>query len=347
MSKNKAFTLVELSIVIVIISVLLITSVPVMTGALNNAKIKVTNDRMKAIYQAMGAYLATHKRLPCPASPLIAKSNSASYGLEIDCSYNETTNPSSSIGIWRSIWNKNLWYGMLPVKALKLPAEMAEDGFGTKFDYYIINGFANSALFGDNQDPNYIGNGAARSTSNILNRIKLHEKLGSTYLMVTGEAIFVIISHGANKSGGWIANGTTRNTVSTDASEVFNSLRGSVDSPSVGRATVYSYDTTVSDYSFMVTDRASDIFDDVVLYKTRNQIVQDFNLYNLIKCPANPSAAVYGATTITLTQANYGDVVEGSPACSSISSYNKTNAYHAAKCGKFGVWEGPIRQCGQ
>ena len=135
--------------------------------------------------------------------------------------------------------------------------------------------------------------------------------------------------------------------MSTDASEVFNSLRGSVDSPSVGRATVYSYDTTVSDYSFMVTDRASDIFDDVVLYKTRNQIVQDFNLFNLIKCPVTTLFDVYGTTDIALTQANYGDVVEGTPACTTISSYNKTNSYHSVKCGKFGVWEAAVRQCGQ
>ena len=118
MSKNKAFTLVELSIVLVVISVLLITSIPVLTGAVNNAKIKVTNDRIDAIYKAMGAYLSIYKRLPCPASPLIAKSNSANYGMEVSCSYDENTNPTSSIGIWRSAWNKNLWYGMLPIMAL-------------------------------------------------------------------------------------------------------------------------------------------------------------------------------------------------------------------------------------
>jgi len=344
MSKNKAFTLVELSIVLVIISVLLLTSIPMLSGAVNNAKNKVTNDKINAIYQAFGAYLSAYKRLPCPASPLIARSNSASYGLEVDCSYNESTNPTSSIGIWRSAWNKNLWYGMVPTKTLKIPDDMAEDGFGTKFDYYVINGFTNAASFGGDNDSNYLGNGSPRSSSGVLNRVKLHERLGASYTMITGEAILVIISHGANKNSGWIANSNTQNPTSTDASEIFNSLRGATDSPELGSATIYSYNGT-SDYSFVINDRTSDVFDDVVLFKTRNQIVQDFNLFNLIKCPATTLSSVYGATNISLGEGSYQEVVEGTPACSSISSYSKGNSYHAVRCGKFGVWEGPVRQC--
>ena len=80
-TSNTAFTVIELSVVILIIAILMFGSFS-STGIVNNAKEKVTKDRIDVVYKALGNFLLINKRLPCPASILNPR-RGANYGKEI------------------------------------------------------------------------------------------------------------------------------------------------------------------------------------------------------------------------------------------------------------------------
>jgi len=50
--KRSAYSLLELSIVIVIISILITGAMTTAVGSISNAKVKITKDRLQIIYKA-------------------------------------------------------------------------------------------------------------------------------------------------------------------------------------------------------------------------------------------------------------------------------------------------------
>ncbi len=332
MSDKKAFSLLELSIVITIIAILVTGALSVSVNDINQKKIEITNARIQEIYKALGNYLAINKRLPCPASPQVAKSTS-NYGTEVDCS---NSSPTSAIGIWRSESSANIWYGMIPIRALGLSSDFAEDGFGSKFSFFIVKGFASndsSTGFSTNHANTYDGNGTT-------NRIRIHEKFSSTVREITNQAMFAIISHGPNKSAGFFPNGTVQNSLSTDPSEYSNSVNGSLD-VIIGIANLYNYDAVTNSYPLMLTDTTKSIFDDIVFYKTREEMLIDFNLYNLIPCPAQTFTNLgynnsISTTSFAWAQGSYNEISASTNACP--SNMLKGIKYPTRRCGPFGVW---------
>ncbi len=332
-SKLRAFSLIELSIVILIVSILLTGS---LSFAINNAtkdKIKITQDRIQEIYKAMGIYLAKNGKLPCPA-PINVDKSTSTYGTAA------ATCTASGSGYWRSNTITNLYYGMIPTQTLNLPSSLAEDGFGNKFAYMTLTGFTDSTKFGYGSksvatSTNYADNTNATVTINSItspNRIQIKEKPASSAQVITTDAMFAIVSYGPNKSGGWSATSTAQNTVSTDADEMEND----VDSPDA---------TPTFDNVLIASSPNSDVFDDIVFWKTRDQMTLDFDLLNLVACDIDKSESLYGTTvnwntTATTTNTRYGEVVPSVTACpSSPTDYRKGALYPTKRCGAFGVWE--------
>jgi type II secretory pathway pseudopilin PulG len=68
MNLKKAFSLTELSVVVLVASAVLVGILSVQTSSNSTNKTKVTNDRIGQIYKALKVYVGAHKRLPCPAS---------------------------------------------------------------------------------------------------------------------------------------------------------------------------------------------------------------------------------------------------------------------------------------
>ncbi len=361
--KPSAFSLIELSIVLAIISILVTGALSLSTNNANKEKIRITNERINEVYKAMGIYLAKNGKLPCPASVKIDKTNQ-SYGSAADCSYDCSSSfPSSSLGIWCAKNNTNVWYGMIPTKTLKLSSDYAEDAFGNRFSYFVLRGYTNTSTFGTENDATFVGNGAPNNYTATVdnlsigtNRIRVHETLNfGNPKPITYNAIFVIVSHGPNGYGAWNSYSTTQNSLSTSTSESGNYISGTVDSPSTGKATFYNYP---SDYLTAYND-ADGIFDDIVFFKTVDQIVSDFNIMHLIHCdkpfgtntyPANNSARITDSKSDTgyfewtnSTDSNrpikYGQIVEANSSGSCASPYTKVLAKATRRCGAFGIWD--------
>ncbi len=318
---KKAFSLIELSIVIVVISILLSGALSIVTTTSNKAKVKTTNNNIDEIYKALKVYLLANKALPCPASITAVKSTNTNYGkisgTQVNC---------SESGVYGSTTNSNIVYGMVPVKDLGLSSDVAEDGFGSKFAYVVDKRFTIS------------GSSGFGANSNNSGLIKV-EEITSTGIVQnnTMEAIFLIISYGANKSGAFNANSSSQNSASTDAYEIVNGI------VPTGATTATMGDNSAPYRIYSQVER-SDVFDDVILYKTRNMLVIEANAFDLIKCPSGKTESLYGSTITWSKEGKYGEVVVASTECP--PGYRATVKYPTKRCNTFGQWQdGVVDPC--
>jgi prepilin-type N-terminal cleavage/methylation domain-containing protein len=293
---RKAFTLLEFSIVISIIAVLMTGAMTIGIGSININKKNSSQQKIEEIYRAIGRFLLVNRRLPCPANIDLTRS-SATYGDEVGTGSGCSGAKSSSLFA-------NIFFGMVPVKTLGLPLEMAEDDFGAKFSYFIDQRFTKTF----STPPNFTnqGFGAVSAYGSVMT---INEKNSSTTRAITSDAILVILSYGLNKSGAYNANSSVQNTRSSDADEMENDY--------------------ISNFNniFVFSSKNSDVFDDILFYKTRNQIAQDFEAFDLIACE-NAGAEFAGKNLY------YGQSAYATLACTGLNYTKFAEKY----CDKFGNW---------
>lgn len=316
--KVKAFGILQLSIAVMAISLLA-------TGILLNSSSTVAKDkttttvtRINAIYNAIGAYLLANKKLPCPASLKTIKSNDpVNYGLSVG-----TDGNCAATGVYKnnSGANPNLIYGMVPVKTLGLSDEMAEDGFDSKIVYIVDQQFTQTDVS---------SNGFGLTT--ISNNLIIKRDTGGSLITDTSDAIFTIISYGADKNGAFNANSNVQNSIPTDSDER-NNLNDNAN----------NFDTAVNfDNIIIASSSASNAtFDDIVLYKSRNQIVTDFKAMNLIPCPAVSNYITVNGTGMSWAQSSYNQIAISTTACP--ACWTGGVLYPTLQCQDFGTWASSV-----
>lgn len=326
--QKRAYTLIELSIVIIVIATLLTGGLMASVNFINNSKISSNNKKIDTIYKALENYLIVNKKLPCPA-PITDTKNSTSYGDD-----NSVAGVCASSGVYSSTTATNLVYGMIPVKDLKLPEDIAEDAYGNKFGYIVHKHYTieSSAPYSDS---------TSFGTTADSTLITIKEINGSADKTNVTNAIFAIISYGQNKYGAFNANSSTQNSVSADTYEAFNDVTPVSSNTANFNGTLYS------------SSAVSENFDDLIFYKTRNALIADSKAFNAIPCKSNAlnnNDVTYGTTTMQWPAARYGEIVAANSPNSGLcpAGYNKTIAKPTKKCGAFGIWEvGAINSCSQ
>lgn len=341
---HQAFTMIELSIFIAIISIILAAMLPIKNAQLYSNKVQTSYDRIETIYQALGRYLLIHGKLPCPAPITAIKFSDSLYGTasvaDGNCAY---STDSSANGIYQSTSTgaTNLVYGMVPVATLGLSEDFAEDGFGSKFDYIIDKNFTHVDTFGTA----YTSNSSALTNSistnfSVINYVDITQENA-----IDGKAIFAIISHGANKSGAFGANSASITQAPTDASEIQNSATSHNDAPETNTA-IFSNKKVILDPANTATLLLRMFYptiDDIVFAKTRDDLVRDFNAYSLIPCQADGynSTLVYDTTTmIWPDKTKYNSDAISITECP--TGYQEGAAYPAKRCGPFGIWQSSV-----
>lgn len=335
---KSAFSLIELSIVILIISILLTGALGLSIQRANQEKIRLTKERMETIYKAMGIYLANNRKLPCPASMNTVVKSEVAYGTAATSC---TAAPGSASGYWQSTDSTNspnVFFGMVPTLTLGLSSDMAEDGFGSRFGYKIVSGFTNTTTFGYGSSSAATSKNYAQDSASY--RINIQELVGNsspTIKTITDDAAFAIISYGPNRAGAWSPNATTQNTVSSD-------------SDGEGVNDVNSPDATTGKATFDqdVVLKADDIdaFDDIVFYKTRDEMTFDFDLLGLIACDeASPTNSITYDIARNFnwpasTTVKYGQPSPSTESCP--SGWTQGPAKPTKKCGFGGIWESGI-----
>lgn len=307
---GKAFSLIELSILITVISVVIAGFLSVSISRVATNKASSSNNNIDAIYQALGKYLVANKKLPCPAPITDIKSSTSTYGVAASAS------DCVSAGVY--LGATNLVYGMIPTKTLGLASSVAEDAYGNKIVYVVDKRLTTTT---SDSFENYVG--------------------ASTIIQISGasvsNALFVIMSRGANQSGAYAANSASPSaSVSAESSNDLSSVNDAVSPP-----------TSTFDDTFLASSGSSD-FDDVVFYKTRDQMLDDFNAWSLIPCAATSTAAESPATastyctntSIAWPKSYAGQIAVSTTACP--SGWTAGPTYPAKKCGAKGVWETSI-----
>jgi prepilin-type N-terminal cleavage/methylation domain-containing protein len=328
--KRTAFSMVELSIVLAIVAIIISSAVTVSTSAIKNAKVKSTKERMTIIENALALYVATNKRLPCPAR-LDLISTDSSYGLEAGAKGTCTTTGITEGGIGGTA----LVYGMAPVRTLGLKSEMGSDGFDNKFSYIVSQHLTD--VCSDVSPSNCFGVAAISEGGD--NAIEIEETLSGSAEDITRIAAYVILSHGPDGAGGFNKNGTVQNDETNSVTDEDNNLVA-VDA------------TDFSNNNFIVTSNDAG-FDDIVLYNTRSGIIAKASIASGGSFSTNicleETSSYYDneiSQTISFPASAYSPTayVNGNTDCATFfKSSNNPNALTspARKCNANGVW-GPV-----
>lgn len=248
-SRKKAFSLVELSVVLVVISVLTSGVLTILTKHSEDSKLKITEKRMEIIEKSIEKFVIENNRLPCPADGTTVIVGEAFFGFEkrssskpVLCDSNFTFN--------------DIHAGVVPVLSLGLSKEYMFDGWKRRFSYVVDGNLVNS------EDTDVTCSKDSSSECFKFSeggKIKIKD---ASSRLITEAAAYVIISHGRNGHGGYKRFGSnTRLGSSSDADEKSN-----------------AGDDIGSFNDEFVQKSVDNSFDDIVSYKMRSQIVHNASM---------------------------------------------------------------------
>lgn len=343
-SSRKAFSLLELSILIIVVAVIATGALLNNVASVNSDKMQITNYRIQKIYQALGSYLLVNGKLPCPAPITSIKLTSSNYGIAAS----EDGNCATTGGVYQSdiTGAENLVYGMIPVKTLGLENDFAEDAYESKFDYIIDKRFTNVSTFSTTNVNNTNSN--SNSSCSMIKVTFRGVTLSDEYQNSCDDrALFVIVSHGNNKLGAFNVNSASINNSSTNQDEIDNSATNFLDGVTNTASFSVNKRIEASSTTNSGTKTFYNVIDDIVFFRSRDNMVKDFNAFSKIDCLANgynSGDVSYGGTTMTWPQAKYGQIAVATSSCP--DGYKGGVSKPTKKCGPLGIWQsGVITEC--
>ena len=256
---SNGYSLLELSIVLIVLSILTTTSFSIGTSYINSKRQEVTIEKMKVIQKSLDNYVNLYKSLPCPASPTSVNTDSnfgvgaimsGTSGSDTRCIATGMLENNDDVGL--GIAKETIAKGAIPVRTLDLPDEMMFDGWGRRFSYILESKFADPSIFED------IGG------QGILHIWKENDLSKAA---ATSNAISIIMSHGRSGYGAWNRNGTLTKSLA-DNTNAFrrgsnaNHLVNSSFAPKFSQVALHYSDTTNKDAT---------VYDDIVIYRMRWQ----------------------------------------------------------------------------
>ena len=207
--KNKSgYSLIELSIALVIIGVLVAGAISAYDLYLQHKKVTVTRDNQVTIKDAIDEFLAANGRYPCPA-PIDAAPNDANMGTEI-CTAPDITVVAGMRDVDGLPGNDPVLIGAIPTRTLNLSNQVMRDGYSRRMTYAVSASLTNDATF--NND-----NGV----------IAIQDHDGNTAITPANSGHYIVTSHGPDGLGAYsiegalyeACTGTTKDTENCDYSD--------------------------------------------------------------------------------------------------------------------------------
>lgn len=223
-SLHGGFTLVEMAMVLMIVTLLLGGLVPTISAQMEAQRISETRRQMSEIRDALLGFAVINGRLPCPAQASLATGTTnagreATAGNSCSCqtlsgSTNTIANSTSGIAC-----NNTSVTGVLPWATLGLPET---DAWNRRFTYRVTTRFADQIVAGTTDcTPAVIAPTASSFALCSPGTPDVLVASGSTnYVATDVPAIFV--SHGKNGNGAYISDGTQL-AIGSNADEIENS----------------------------------------------------------------------------------------------------------------------------
>ena len=126
---EDGFTLIELAIVILAISILMVSGLQVIRPIMERADIDETREKMDVIVGALASYAQRHNRLPCPSDPDdTPPGGSPPFGAE---------RGSGGAGANMGSCTGGNVEGIVPFRTLGLDQDMVVDGWGRFISYRV------------------------------------------------------------------------------------------------------------------------------------------------------------------------------------------------------------------
>jgi len=239
---RHGFSLLELAVVLLIISLVVGAGISLGSGALNASVRIKTQERLATIKQALASYSNANGYLPCPADRTQTPS-SASFGVEKRAtSAPFTTCVTTSGVVTMPAGTPTIYIGTLPTRTLGLPDSYAADSWGNKLTYAVsITHVSKVSSVADSDGPITVNYGDRAG--------------GAGNYALTTKAVFIVISHGPDGKGAYPLLGTAVGTAcgATNNNDVEN----------CNDADATFYDTAYNDGA-----NANQFFDDYVVWSS-------------------------------------------------------------------------------
>lgn len=249
MHTRNGFTLLEMSIVLLIIATVLGSGLFMMANSAQQQQSNVTKERIAAIEKALLDYRRAYDKLPCPADNTIAIGNVA-FGSEVVAG-------GVCSGAAPAIFSSGeIYAGIVPVRALNLPDDYAIDGWGRRMMYVVDRRLAANGAF------------ITIPVTDTTARITIRSASGAT---TTNTAAYVLLSFGKNGHGAFTRRGGATRVISQSAQGTVGSTNADEQKNchcnQAGAAV--AFDDIFVQRPFLEQAASQNVFDDIVMYGTR------------------------------------------------------------------------------
>ncbi len=226
MRKARGFTIIEILVVLIILSMVLAMAAMVTKGVAAGQKRSITTTRLAGIDAAIINFVAVQKRMPCPADGTKASSD-ASAGREMARDAAGCSTQASGVVPWRSLglsepdatdgWERRLTYrtdvqlGKDNAMNMSSCDPAGSEAGATPRD---CNTSCTSAALASCTPPAAFIGGKGLTVKNVTGVVVMNPAAG-----VNTGAAYVLISHGETGGGGYLNTGRLFAGTTTDGTE--------------------------------------------------------------------------------------------------------------------------------
>ena len=301
---RRGFTLIELSIVLIIVS--LVTGMAISSGiaVVSTARLNATQQKMSAIDDALMTYRIANDRLPCPGN-LAISSTSTDYGIEAGADSTSTTGVGTGVCAVSGMLPfatytftntnttyMNAVYGNTVVSGFNAGGTNPSTGtvngnnvtvtgyegslpaitLGLPADF-MVDGWGNQFRYAVDATMTKYRAFSGMPIGCVYGAVHINDANNNAR---SSGAVYALISQGANGHGAYTKNGVVAYTGSTNTNEGYNChCNATALTWTPNTATSFTTNSTINYVQmapYIDTALATDNFDDLVSYKERWQM---------------------------------------------------------------------------
>ena len=241
-NNDVGFTLLEMSIVVLILGILLVGGINLHLSITELSEKNLSSDRIYMVDKAIREYILKNLHLPCPSNILLSETDTdyeENFGKELRESDGECFTEKEYFK-----HDDDYIAGGVPTKVLGLSSEYAEDAWGNRIVYVVDKKYAKSKI-------GFFASGGAS--------INIKGTQDNDKDVVTNRAIYVLISSGQN------GNGAFRDGIQNDIDDNLDDAKNIISS-------------TKSFNPVFIKDINNKNFDDIVYYRDKNSLIFELDL---------------------------------------------------------------------
>jgi prepilin-type N-terminal cleavage/methylation domain-containing protein len=159
--RHAGFSLIELSIVVVILSLVATLGLEVAAQYLERTAYYSTMEKMTVVDKAIADFRRVNGYLPCPGSEAQTLANTC-YGKQ----YNGTSGCNNTTGSCNAntMASGAIYFGDVPARDLGLPLSYMLDAYGSKIRYFVTAGMVNTSSYYNTADGIQVRSGKLDAT---------------------------------------------------------------------------------------------------------------------------------------------------------------------------------------